>query len=63
MLYLAFTFLVIALIAAVFAFGGIVVGAAPIAKWVFFLCLVLFVLSLLGAAIRRRCPVDGQHAG
>ncbi len=46
------TFLVIALIAALFGFGGIAEGAADIAKIIFYIFLVLFVLGLLfGKAI------------
>jgi uncharacterized membrane protein YtjA (UPF0391 family) len=40
-------FLVVALIAALFGFGGIAAGAASIAKVIFFIFLVLFVISLL----------------
>jgi len=40
-------FLVIAIIAAVFGFGGIAVGAASIAKILFFIFIVLFLLSLI----------------
>jgi len=47
MLYWAAVFFVIALIAAIFGFGGIYVAAAGIAKVLFFIFLVLFVLSLL----------------
>ncbi len=47
MLSWALTFLVIALIAGVFGFGGIYVAAAGIAKILFFLFLILFVVSLL----------------
>ncbi len=47
MLGWALTFLVIAIIAAIFGFGGIVTAAAGIAKVLFFLFLILFVLSLL----------------
>lgn len=39
-------FLVIAIIAAVFGFGGIVESAAEIAKILFYLFLILFVISL-----------------
>lgn len=48
-------FLVIAIIAAIFGFGGIYVAAAGIAKILFFIFLVLFVLSLI---FGRRGPVD-----
>lgn len=50
MLRYAAIFLVIAIIAAVFGFGGIAAGAATIAKVLFFIFLVLFVLSLLFGA-------------
>jgi len=53
MLYWAVMFLVIALVAALFGFGGIAAGAAEIAKIVFFLFLVLFVVSLLFGGLRR----------
>ena len=54
MLSWALTFLVIALIAALFGFTGIYVAAAGIAKILFFVFLVLFVLSLLGGGMVRR---------
>lgn len=44
-------FLVIALIAALFGFTGIAAGAASIAKALFFVFLVLFVVALLGGAL------------
>jgi uncharacterized membrane protein YtjA (UPF0391 family) len=47
MLYYAAVFFVIALIAALFGFGGIAVGAAGIAKVLFVVFLVVAVLSLL----------------
>jgi uncharacterized membrane protein YtjA (UPF0391 family) len=53
MLYWAAVFFVIALIAAVFGFGGIAVGAAEIAKIIFFVFLVLFIVSLLFGGLRR----------
>ena len=40
-------FLVIAIVAAVFGFGGIVESAAGIAKILFYLFLILFVISLI----------------
>jgi uncharacterized membrane protein YtjA (UPF0391 family) len=46
-LYYAIVFLVIALISAAFGFGGIASEATGIAKILFFLFLVLFVVSLL----------------
>jgi len=47
MLYYAVVFFVIALLAAVFGFGGIAAGAAGIAKILFIVFLVLFVVSLI----------------
>ena len=53
MLNYALVFFVVALIAAVFGFGGIAVGAAEIAKILFFIFLVLFVVSLVAGLFRR----------
>jgi len=53
MLQYAVVFFVIALIAAVFGFTGIAVGAAEIAKVLFFIFLVLFVISLVVGLVRR----------
>jgi uncharacterized membrane protein YtjA (UPF0391 family) len=53
MLYWAAMFLVIALVAALFGFGGIAGSAVGIAKVLFFVFLVLFVLSLLFGGLRR----------
>jgi uncharacterized membrane protein YtjA (UPF0391 family) len=47
MLGWALAFLVISLIAAVFGFGGVAVAAAGIAKFIFFVFLVLFLASLI----------------
>jgi uncharacterized membrane protein YtjA (UPF0391 family) len=47
MLYWAAVFFVIALVAAVFGFGGIAIEAAGIAKILFVVFLVLFLVSLL----------------
>ena len=53
MMYYSAAFFIIAIIAAVFGFGGIAEGATSIAKVLFFLFLVLFVLSLLTGLFRR----------
>ena len=50
------TFLILALIAAVFGFGGIAAGAANIAKILFFLFLLLFAFSWISNVTRRRDP-------
>ena len=40
-------FIIIAIIAAVFGFGGIAEGATDIAKILFFIFVILFILSLV----------------
>lgn len=48
-------FLVIALVAAVFGFTGIAAGAASIAKTIFFIFLVLVIVSaILGVTIFKK---------
>jgi uncharacterized membrane protein YtjA (UPF0391 family) len=49
----AIGFFIIAIIAAIFGFGGIAVAAAGIAKVLFFIFLVLFLVALLGGLVRR----------
>ncbi|HLV95758.1 MAG TPA: DUF1328 family protein [Candidatus Acidoferrales bacterium] len=53
MLRWAIAFFIVALVAAVFGFGGIAVAAAGIAKILFFIFLVLFLVALLGGLARR----------
>lgn len=52
MLRLALAFFIVAIIAAVFGFGGIAAGAAAIAKIVFYIFLGLLVISLIGHLVR-----------
>jgi uncharacterized membrane protein YtjA (UPF0391 family) len=47
MLYYAAVFFVIAIIAGIFGFGGIAVGAAEIARILLFIFLVIFLVSLV----------------
>lgn len=54
MLYFAVLFLVIAVGAAVFGFGGLAAGAAGISKILFFVFLVLFAVSVVIGVFRRR---------
>ena len=54
MLYWAVVFLVIALVAALFGFGGIASAAAGIAKFLFFLFVFVFVILLVMGLIGRR---------
>ena len=53
MLRYAVVFFVIALVAALFGFGGIAAGAVEIAKVLFFVFLVLAVVSFLVGLLRR----------
>jgi uncharacterized membrane protein YtjA (UPF0391 family) len=58
MLRWAWAFLIVALIAAVFGFGGIASGAASIAKILFYLFIAVFVITLLlGLMTGRRTGV------
>ncbi len=53
MLYYAVVFLIIALIAALFGFTGIAASAVGIAKILFFVFVLLFVISLIMGLMRR----------
>ena len=53
MLYWALVFFIVAIIAAVFGFGNIAAGATTIAKVLFFVFLVVFLVSLIGGLARR----------
>jgi len=53
MLHYALVFFIIAIIAALFGFGGIAAGAVEIAKVLFFVFLILFAVSLVGGLISR----------
>jgi uncharacterized membrane protein YtjA (UPF0391 family) len=53
MLRWTITFLIIALVAAIFGFTGIAAGAASIAKIIFYIFLVFFVISLIAGAFNR----------
>lgn len=57
MLGWALTFLIIALVAAVFGFGGIAGASVGIAKLLFFLFLVLFIVSMIARAVQGRSVV------
>lgn len=53
MLRYAVIFFIVAIVAALFGFGGIAAGASEIAKVLFFVFLVLFVVSLVAGLLRR----------
>lgn len=54
MIRYAIIFLVIALIAAIFGFGGIAEGATDIALILFYIFIALFLISLIAGAFRRK---------
>ena len=54
MLRYAAIFFVIALVAALFGFGGIAAGAVEIAKVLFFIFVILFVASLIWGLFARK---------
>ncbi|MEJ0048719.1 MAG: DUF1328 family protein [Rhodospirillales bacterium] len=56
MLNWALTFLLIALIAAAFGFGGIAASAAWIGQTLFGLFLILFFIALVTHLVRGRAP-------
>lgn len=53
LLYFAVAFLVIAIIAALFGFGGVAGVAVQGAQILFWVAIVLLVISLIAAAVRR----------
>ncbi|MHA7850111.1 DUF1328 domain-containing protein [Roseovarius sp.] len=57
MLGWALTFLVIALIAGAFGFGGIATTSAGIAQILFFIFLALFVIAMVVRALKGRPPM------
>jgi uncharacterized membrane protein YtjA (UPF0391 family) len=56
MLHWALTFLVVAIIAAIFGFGGIAATASSIAQILFVVFLALFLVSVIVAMARGRPP-------
>ena len=60
MLGWAITFLIIALVAAVFGFGGIAGTAVEIAKLIFFVAIVLFAISAVIGLLRGRSPLTAR---
>ncbi|RFC54893.1 DUF1328 family protein [Brumimicrobium aurantiacum] len=54
MLRLSIGLIVVAIIAAIFGFGGIAAGAAYAAKIVFFIAVALLVLSLIFGGFRKK---------
>jgi uncharacterized membrane protein YtjA (UPF0391 family) len=54
MLHYAVVFLVIALVAAVFGFGGIAAGAVEIAKILFFVFVIMAVVAFVIGLMKKR---------
>lgn len=53
MFRLSLLFLVVAIVAAIFGFGGIATGAAYFAKIIFFVALALLLINLLFGGYKR----------
>jgi uncharacterized membrane protein YtjA (UPF0391 family) len=53
LLYYAIVFLIIAVVAAVFGFGGVAGTAMEGAKLLFWVAIVLFVITLIAGVVRR----------
>ena len=53
MFYWAAVFFIIAIVAALFGFGGIAAGAEEIAVILFWIALIIFILTLIFGLIRR----------
>lgn len=56
MLRWAFIFLVLALVSAFFGFGGVAAVSADIARILFFVFLVLFLIAVAGQVFRGKPP-------
>ncbi len=56
MLRWAVIFFIIAIVAALFGFGNIAAGATDIAKILFFLFVILFLISLIFGLVRGKPP-------
>jgi uncharacterized membrane protein YtjA (UPF0391 family) len=53
LLYWAVIFLIVALVAALFGFGGIAGTASSAASLLFWIAIILFVVSLIAGLVRR----------
>lgn len=57
MLHWALAFLVLALLAALFGFGGIAAASAGIAKILFYVFVIVFAITLVGSILSTRRAV------
>lgn len=53
MLFWAAIFFIIALVAASFGFGGVATGAKTIALWLFWIFVIVFLITLIAGLIKR----------
>jgi uncharacterized membrane protein YtjA (UPF0391 family) len=53
LLYYAIVFLIVAVVAAVFGFGGVAGTAMEGARLLFWVAIVLFVITLIASVVRR----------
>ena len=56
MLHYALVFFIVAIIAAIFGFGGIAAGATDIARILFFFFVVIFAVSLIWGLVTGHRP-------
>ncbi len=56
MIQWAITFLVIALVAAIFGFGGIAAVSVELARILFFVFIILFIIAAFMHAMRGKAP-------
>jgi uncharacterized membrane protein YtjA (UPF0391 family) len=56
MLWWALVFFIVAIVAALFGFGGIARGAMGIAKILFFIFIVLFIIALIWGLVGYSSP-------
>ena len=54
MLYWAVIFFLIAIVAGIFGFGQIAAGAETIAMWLFWIFIIVFLVTLIAGLIQRR---------
>jgi len=53
MLYWALIFFIVSIVAAIFGFGGIAAGAQTIALWLFWIFIIVFLVTLILGLVRR----------
>jgi uncharacterized membrane protein YtjA (UPF0391 family) len=56
MLYWALVFFIVAIVAAFFGFGNIAAGAETIGLWLFWIFIIIFLVTLILGLMRRGGP-------